>query len=376
MKATNLISLVCTFIVLEIFAIINSFFFNLKGATIDAERFHERAIAWMNFGELEFVVNAEFYIQFLGIIYTVFGPSEFIATQFGLIALFFSLRYLDKLMSLIGFGTPPWVYPLYLLWPSVLFRVTTTMREPFIILTIIAMCYYAVAYRKNGRINDLVWCLLFGFIGFCFHKAYTVLLVFVAVYFTFFVMKMRGIFYKSPAFYARSFVILGLVVGVAFLSSNFSSVKGLATLIAVTSGDVDYISSVLEYKSNRDYRTTYGVSLDFSSFFALLLSVPPVFVYYMFSPFPWAVQNALDMAATIESMFRLVALGMTLYMIKTYTYFRSYYLPVFVMVLALCMIWAAGTSNYGTASRHHITTNWFFIISFALYLKSRRFAHN
>ena len=364
-------TLTLTFFVLEIFAIINAYYFNLKGATIDAERFQDRAVEWMLHGKLEFVVNAEFYIQMLGIIYTVFGPSEFIATQFGLLALLFSVLYLDKIVKLLGFNTPIWVYPLYLLWPSILFRVTTTMREPFIILTMIAMCYYVLAYRKNEKARDLFWCLFFGFIGFCFHKAYTVLLVFVTVYFAFFVMRISGNYIQSKVFYLRTLVVFGGLIGITFIVSNYSSVKGLATFIAVSSGDVEYISNVLDYKSNRDFRTTYGVALDLTSIGGFLLSVPKVFTYYMFSPFPWAVRNTLDAAASIESLFRLVSLVMALYLVKTHEYFRKYYLPILVLVLALCFIWSAGTSNYGTASRHHITTNWFFIITVAIFLKTK-----
>jgi hypothetical protein len=42
---------------------------------------------------------------------------------------------------------------------------------------------------------------------------------------------------------------------------------------------------------------------------------------------------------------------------------------VFVVLLAILAVWAAGTVNYGTASRHHTTTIWFFLLFFALALR-------
>ena len=184
-------------------------------------------------------------------------------------------------------------------------------------------------------------------------------------------MRISGNYIQSKVFYLRTLVVFGGLIGITFIVSNYSSVKGLATFIAVSSGDVEYISNVLDYKSNRDFRTTYGVALDLTSIGGFLLSVPKVFTYYMFSPFPWAVRNTLDAAASIESLFRLISLLMAMYLIKTHEYFRKYYLPILVLVLALCFIWSAGTSNYGTASRHHITTNWFFIITVAIFLKTK-----
>ena len=39
---------------------------------------------------------------------------------------------------------------------------------------------------------------------------------------------------------------------------------------------------------------------------------------------------------------------------------------VFAILFAILLIWAAGTANYGTASRHHTTTIWFFLLFVAL----------
>ena len=37
----------------------------------------------------------------------------------------------------------------------------------------------------------------------------------------------------------------------------------------------------------------------------------------------------------------------------------------------LTAIWAVGTANYGTASRHHTTTNWIFLIAYAVFFLRR-----
>jgi hypothetical protein len=102
-------------------------------------------------------------------------------------------------------------------------------------------------------------------------------------------------------------------------------------------------------------RTTYGIMLDTSSVLGLVKTIPTVFVYYMFAPFPWQVKNVLDIHALLESMLRFALLLSALFSWRRSSgEVRSYYSFLFIVVLSLELVWALGTINWGTAIRHHV----------------------
>lgn len=364
---------ICIFI-LEIAAVLNAYVFNLKGATVDAERFIEHAVEWTVVGELTFATNAEFFTQFLGILFLAVGPSEFIATQFGLLALVVAGVYFVNLIRLLGYQVPDWAILAFFLWPSTLTRVTTTLREPYLILFILMMAFYVVRYRIERSDRDILRLLIISFLALLFHKAFAVLTVGALVYTVFFVMEQRTAWYRSRTFFLRILIAGTGVGGVAILFLGFSDVRGLQPLIAMLSGDGEYITGVLDWKSGREFRTTYDATLDVSSPLAFVLSVPKMVIYYMFAPFPWQVSQPIDLLATVEGLFRLGGMYLIIRHCLIRKTFPSASWPVFLLVFMLIFIWAAGTSNYGTASRHHITTNWVFVMAYVLWLKNRRSA--
>jgi len=362
MRNQKFLIYIACFFVLEIVSYINSFVENLKGASVDAERFVEHAVYWTQFGEWHFATNAEFFIQFLGVIFLVFGPSEFIATQFGLIALLVSGIYFERMVKLLGYSLPWWAIVAFFLWPSLLTRVTTTMREPYLILFIVLITYFVVKYKDNKRTTEIIKLSVVSVIALFFHKAYAILSFGALVYAMFFVMEQKANWVESKTFYLRLVLILFGGAGVFALLTFGANTRGLAPLIATLSGDAEYMTRVLDWKSSREFRTTYDAVLDFSSPIAFFISAPSVLAYYLFSPFPWKVSNLLDVLASIEGLFRLGGA----FIIVKYGFVKKTLpaasRPVFIISMILVLIWAAGTSNYGTASRHHITTNWMFLM--------------
>ena len=351
---------------MEVVAIVNSYVVDLKGASVDAERFARHANQWVQSGKWEFATNSEFFIQFIGTIFLVFGPSEFIATQFGLLALFISGAYFSKILNLLGHSLPWWGILAFFLWPSLLSRVTTTMREPYLILFLVLMTYFAAQYKVTGRTNEVIKIVIVGILALLFHKAYAILAIVTLVYIVFFVMEPGVTGSRSKIFFIRIALMLVGGMGIHSILLLGTSTTGLAPLIAAVSGDTEYITQVLDYKTSREFRTTYDAALDFSSPLAFFASCPQVVVYYLFAPFPWRVSNSLDVLATIEGLFRLGGTWIIVrngFMRKTFPHASR---PVFVIAMILVLIWAAGTANYGTASRHNITTNWVFLMAYIL----------
>jgi hypothetical protein len=365
----RLVIYIACILLLEWFSLVNAFVVDLKGASIDAAKFHDAAVAWTHFGSFGFAIDSAFYSQLLGFLYLLFGRSEFVGAQLSVVALGVGAVYFERVLALFRVErTYWWVIP-FLLWPSLVTRGTTTMREPLLICLTVLIVYNLLRFQQDRRQAHAVWAIAACLGAALFHKAYAVVTLAIVPYVLFFVMQQEGRFYRSGVFYAR----LGL--GVLFAAMlfvvyrDFSNIRGLEPALALMSGDVEYMQAVVESKTGKAARATYSVGLDFSSVGAIFASYPLVFVYYVFSPFPWMVSSAYDAYAALEGAFRLFGFLCFAAAYRKAAIDRRSLRLVFVVLLAILAVWAAGTVNYGTASRHHTTTIWFFLLFFALALR-------
>ncbi len=115
------------------------------------------------------------------------------------------------------------------------------------------------------------------------------------------------------------------------------------------------ITTFRQHAATIQGRTTYDTVLDASSVLGLVKTIPIVFVYYMFAPFLWQVENVLDVCASLESMLRFVLLFFAVSSWRRSSgKARSGYGFLLIAVLGMELVWALGTANWGTAVRHHI----------------------
>jgi glucose dehydrogenase len=81
---------------------------------------------------------------------------------------------------------------------------------------------------------------------------------------------------------------------------------------------------------------------------------------------PWKISSIIDVVALLENMLRFWLIWNTLkYLVGTYLNKpmfvahnafgnRRFYLFIFLSYLLIESLWSLGTSNWGTASRHHV----------------------
>jgi hypothetical protein len=365
----RLIIYIACILLLEWFCIINAHVIDLKGASVDANKFQEAAINWTQFGSFRFVVSAEFYSQLLGLVYLLFGKFEFVGAQLSVMALVIGAIYFERILKIFRIErTHYWIVP-FLLWPSLITRATTTMREPILICLTIAIVFHLLLFQQNKRHLNAVYAIGFCFCAALIHKAYAVVAIVVVPYILFFVMKQQDQFYRSGVFYLRISLAIGFLAFLWIVYRDLGNVRGLEPVIAMMSGDVDYMQAVVDSKTTKVARATYTVGLDFTSVSSIVTSYPLVFIYYIFSPFPWMIASVYDAYAALEGIFRLVSFICLFVSYRNSVMDRKNLSIVFAILIALLMVWAAGTVNYGTASRHHTTTIWFFLLFIALVMR-------
>lgn len=351
------------FVVYEIVGYINSFLFNLKGASKDAVYFHELATEWMLHGVLSFEVNSQFYAQLLGILYRVFGPYEFIAVQLNIIAILGAMYLMNKIMLMFGIKKKYRILFILLvaLWPSYIPRAGATMREPLMIFMFIGFIYTYLKMKIKTNIFSWMKLMFFSFFMFSLHKAFAVLIFIgglVILYEsarTINITKINGIL---KLILLSCVFILGTLL---LLYISTLNVAGLRELNSLVNNDQEQINTILEYKAGIEQRASYGTKLDLSSLQNIITTYPIVLFNYLFQPFPNRIANFYDLYAFMEVLWRTYAF----YIIWKYRKLISGDLWILIIFYALTsLLWAAGTTNYGTASRHHLTHNWILVIIF------------
>jgi len=117
------------------------------------------------------------------------------------------------------------------------------------------------------------------------------------------------------------------------------------------------------YDARANYRTEVAIN---DGLGGLILSLPSFLFQYLFEPMPWKMSSIVDVVALLENMLRFWLIWNALkYLVGSYrnkpmfvahNYFghERCILLIFLSYLIVETIWSLGTSNWGTASRHHL----------------------
>ena len=117
---------------------------------------------------------------------------------------------------------------------------------------------------------------------------------------------------------------------------------------------------LLQYAGNyRNYvnaaRSDYGAKLDTSGLVEFATSAAVVVALYFIAPLPWQVIGIQDYYAFFEVILRLALFyGFYRQYLKAAPPTRSNMLMIFWASIVLEGMWAIGTTNWGTATRHHV----------------------
>ncbi len=233
------------------------------------------------------------------------------------------------------------------LLPSSVIFTSVTLREPWQALFFLLTVYWAIRLRKRKGILIFLFMLMSAFCMALLHvglMCYAVYLILFVIYWGIFDRK-KG---ASRAWYVR-FLFAGLLItGVIMLAQK------MGWYMTVGQG-LEGITTFRQHAATIQGRTTYGIVLDASSVLGLVKTIPIVFVYYMFAPFLWQVENVLDVCASLESRLRFVLLFFAVSSWRRSSgEVRSYYGFLLIIVLGMELMWALGTINWGTAVRHHV----------------------
>ena len=111
-------------------------------------------------------------------------------------------------------------------------------------------------------------------------------------------------------------------------------------------------------------RATYGLNFDDSSPFAMIYSSINIYIHYLFAPFPWQVKNFNDICGALEALIRMILIIFSVSGWWKAVGLQKRMLGVMILLyFTVTFLWAVGTTNYGTAIRHHMHSWWILTVA-------------
>lgn len=328
-------------------AIWNGFFGPSLGAEGDALAFHNEAVYFANnLGSFEYITGWV-YAYFLGAMYKFFGIHIFFGSMISVFAWLLSAIYLIKALNLLDQSkkTIAMVIFVFSIWPSAVLNTSVTLRESFQTLSVILILYGAIGTFKEGKKQWAI--LLLGMaLGSVLHGA---LLLFSGAMFFYLVYSFTKI---RLSFSTWGSMLITLVVGSAGGALAYTLLGNIA--YSVDQGLVAAVQSFNEGATSVSARANYRDNVYFSGPLDFIIFIPVAFFQYMMEPLPTRIASAADAVLFLENLLRAVLLlTATVTNFRLEQRFRGSHSFVLISYLILCLIWAVGTVNWGTASRHH-----------------------
>jgi hypothetical protein len=365
-KNKNLI-FIYYFVVLlyQIVAFTNVFWFRTIGADMDANSFHVMAVEISNLGVFKFDSDANLYKNILGLLYWLTGSSHIIGEQLSILAIAISMIIFVKIIDLFQFNEyqTPLIF-IYAAQPTMVLLGAITLREPLQIFLLITAFYFGLKMRiyETNKILNFSLMVLFSVMMGYLHKAlflYSVVLIGVLLVWN--INKPKKLFVVSKYRLFILFFAPIILFIFAYIAAN-SDVSGSELFRQLSSGDL--LKAIAKHRLSTPIgRASYDIIFDISSYPAIAYSSFLAYVHYLFAPFIWQVSSVVDIYACLESIAHLILIY---YAIKLWRLEKGRKHQLLGMLLVLFFImslmWALGSTNYGTAMRHKLLSWWMLVL--------------
>jgi hypothetical protein len=311
---------------------------------------------------MEFGFGVSSYINLILFFVGIFGFSEFLLCAISAIAwlmsAFIFLHILNKFS--VSNSIKTLALSIFSFWPSAIYYTATPLREAFQLLffTIIALASYEIIVRRKYK---FVFLSMFGVLG-------------------------AGLMHRSLLASGFIVVLVGLIIAIASTKGKLS----YFTMSAYSAGAIFLLSASISFYSIIAYDMSNGLleavaqynegtltqiaradyrleTLD-TNFSSAIINLPIIFGQYLFEPFPTRSMATLDIFLSVENFLRLFIIASSM---KSIVATKNEQTKVFILFLVISyfiieFIWAVGTVNWGTASRHHVPALAYLIAPFAL----------
>jgi hypothetical protein len=315
--------------------------------------------------------GAYFYYSLLGNVYKTFGVSHLLGEQLSILVFAFSCIVLLKLIRLLGLEHYSFSSLIFFgALPTMVLLGSITLRESYEILFFMLTVYFGVRISVNEKLS--IPCILLMIISAVlmgsFHKALIVYAVFLIVLFLIWSFRPISRFgnLKKLQLVALVIVPVSLACLMVAVSKGWADLGLLGGLLKFSNSE-DFTSAIINFRKGSMMmftRATYDLGFDDSSLFAMIYSSINIYSHYLFAPFPWQVKNFTDVYAVVEAFSRMILISFALLgWWKAVGSQKRMLGLMLILYFTMTFLWAIGTTNYGTAIRHNLTTWWILAVA-------------
>ena len=327
----------------------NHFYLLPMGAD-DAIRFHNSAVQKLSsLSFLDNLYDGWIYSSFLALIYYFTTPSILIASISSCVLWAISAFVLIKIFNLLNFSNANKQIGLlaYSFMPASIIFNSIALRESAELLIINAYILCLILIIKNNKYTYLPIPFLLSALIFFFHKGLIIFMLFSIIFFAVFLFtKITNYFFKNKILFLDFFFASAALFVFIILSLDLLGIASIGHLF-------DFLATnISSHQVNVPIsRTTYLYTARIENLFTHMLS--SVF-FYFFSPMHYYIENFYDFVLYLENITRLILLGLVLNNFFYHKKNNQIFIILFLIYIGLEIMWAVGTANWGSASRHHI----------------------
>ena len=346
------------FLIRIVVALINSFISPTLGGESDAIGFDYVASHYALTGDKEIhdiTRPGWLYSLVLGHLYRYFFDSIFFGCVLSIIAWLLTVLVSIRLLEHLRFDNYSKFYAVLILsfLPSSIFYTSITLREPFQMLFITLLVYSMVRFYKTNSVKHLICIPIFSFFLGALHQALVAISLASIGLFIIFISLIN---LKKKLLKVRFYIIFLVVFSLVPLSLSVFQDYSYNLEIGFITAVSGYQEGLIPDAIPRAHYRIIAIEDDILSF---LFFLPLSFIQYQLEPFPWKIGGAIDLFFFFENVIRVYLIYKTVtFLVKSRRSFEdkniASLLFIFFMFLLIEFMWAVGTVNWGTASRHHM----------------------
>jgi len=329
-------------------AIVNCYVFQLPDSQLDAAGFEQVGWAWASAGWgtilEQFTMGTLLYSWLISVLYALTDRSPLMIQGVNVLLGTLAVYLVWRIAGLISggnrriAGAAAWVAALF---PTLALYSAITMREEFIVFFFLLGVLYSLRWWQHPLLRYfLIACLALGLAGVLNRGMLLMIAVLGMLALSRWAQTMAA---NKGTSFLRVTAALGLLAVIGALALTNGSSSGYTAMMNISLGQQQVNVAV--------GRAAYLTDLTMQSTMDVVWQTPIRIVYFLFTPFPWMVREAADIFGFVDA---LLYTGLALLILRNWKNIRGNSLArVAVLFLAVGLIvFALGTSNYGTAIRH------------------------
>lgn len=225
-------------------------------------------------------------------------------------------------------------------------------REPMLMIFTLLYLKYSYRYYKNNNIRCLALSVLFLVPAMILH---TSMLAMMALTGFIILSRENGSANRASNVIGKVFLVIGMAGIFVLMLAN-----GIGTEKFNIGGGVELSVSGVSKIGNLSAagRAAYLKGVNFSNPILTMLFLPIRMLYFLYTPFPWMLRAAVDLVGFFDALL-YIYLSIQIYKkVKKILHDSNresdekFVLLLFGVLIVVIAMFAAVTSNYGTAIRH------------------------